>query len=73
MSDIQHPVANVVVERFKSQLDAGLRDQINSAQYTELALMIDEAIGEEIAFAIDRIDEVVRKLKAGSHRAELGL
>lgn len=34
---------------------------------------VARAIGDEIACAIERVDEVVRNLRAATHRAELGL
>jgi hypothetical protein len=35
--------------------------------------MIDEALAEETASAANLVEAVVRKLRAGSHKSELGL
>jgi hypothetical protein len=73
MSDARHPVVDTIIERFRAQLDAKVRDQISTAQFSDLALMIDEAIGEEVANTVERVDEVVRKLRSTAQRTELEL
>ena len=73
MSDTQRPVVETLIKHFRAQLDDKVRDQISNAQFSDLARMIDEAIDEEVVSAIDRVDEVVRKLRSGTRRAELEL
>jgi len=73
MTDCQRPVVANIIEQFKSRLDDSVRKQISDAQFTDLALMIDAALSEEAGSAADLIEEVVRKLRAGSQDSELGL
>ena len=73
MSNNQRPIVGKIVDRFQSQLDEGVRQQITNAQFAELALMIEEAISEEVGAAADAVDEVVKKLRASTRKAEIGL
>jgi len=73
MNDARHPVVDTIIERFRAQLDEKVRNQISTAQFSDLALMIDEAISEEVANTVERVDEVVRKLRSTAQRAELEL
>jgi len=73
MSNNQRPIVGKIVERFKSQLDENVRQQITSAQFAELALMIEEAVSEEVGAAADAVDEVVKRLRASTRKAEIGL
>ena len=73
MNDARHPVVDTIIERFHAQLDEKVRNQISTAQFSDLALMIDEAISEEVANTVERVDEVVRKLRSTAQRAELEL
>ncbi len=73
MTDNQRPGVARIIERFKSQLDPGVREQISNAQFTDLALMIDEAITEEISCAADLVEEAVKKLRASGRKPELEL
>jgi len=73
MSNNQRPIVGKIVDRFQSQLDDSVRQQITNAQFAELALMIEEAISEEVGAAADAVDEVVKKLRASTRKAEIGL
>lgn len=73
MADNRYPAVGKMIERFKSQLDPQVRAQISDAQFTDLALMIDEVIAEEIASAADLIEEGVKKLRAASRKPEIEL
>ncbi len=73
MIDSQRPGAERLIQRFKSQLDPKVRAQITDAQFTDLALMIDEAIAEEISCAADLVEETVKKLRASGRKPELEL
>jgi hypothetical protein len=73
MTDNRRPGVERIIERFKSQLDPKVREQISNAQFTDLALMIDEAIAEEISSAADLVEEAVKKLRASSRKPELEL
>ena len=71
MTEYQHPVAGKIIDAFKSQLDESVREQISSAQYTDLAIMIDGAITDELASAAALVEETARKLRENSRGAEL--
>jgi len=73
MTDNQRPVVAKIIENFKSKLDDSVCRQISDAQFTDLALMIDAAISEEIRSAADLLDETVKKLRASSRKSELEL
>ena len=73
MSENQRPVVEKIIETFKSQLDDDIREQIGNAAFTDLAIMIDQAIAAEIAGAADLVEEVAKKLRAGARGPELGL
>lgn len=73
MTDNRRPGVERIIERFKSQLDPNVLEQISNAQFTDLALMIDAAIAEEISSAADLVEEAVKKLRASSRKPELEL
>ena len=73
MTNNQRPAVAKIVEAFKSQLDAGVREQISSAQFASLAEMIEAAISEEIGSAVDILDEALKKLRATTRKAQLEL
>ena len=73
MTDNLHPIVETVVKTFKSQLPEDVRDQITNAEYADLAIMIDEAIGTEIASIAEVVEELARKLRASARTRELGL
>jgi len=73
MTDNLRPVVVKIIENFKSRLDASVRKQISNVQYSDLGMMIDEAIAEEIGSAADLVEEVARKLRASTRKAELEL
>ena len=47
MTDNLRPVVVKIIENFKSRLDASVRKQISNVQYSDLGMMIDEAIAEK--------------------------
>ena len=73
MTDNLRPVVVKIIENFKSRLDASVRKQISNVQYSDLGMMIDEVIAEEIGSAADLVEEVVRKLCASTCKVELEL
>lgn len=73
MAQNQRPVVVKVIEAFKSRLSDTVREQITDAQFADLAMMIDEAIAEELDTAADLVDEVLSKLRASVRKPELGL
>jgi len=73
MAQNQRPVVGEIIDTFQSRLSKSVCEQIGSAQFTDLAIMIDEAIREEIASAADLVEDVARKLRENSRGPELGL
>ena len=73
MTDNLRPVVTRIIENFKSRLDPSVRKQISNTQYSDLSLMIDEAIAEEIGAAAELVEEVARKLRASTRKTELEL
>jgi hypothetical protein len=62
-----------IIEAFRNSLDVQLQQQISDAQLKDLEAMIVEAIGEELGIAAERVDQVVKQLRAESERPDLGL
>ena len=73
MAENQRPVVTEIIDNFKSRLSKSVREQIGSAQFDDLAIMIDEAINTEIASAADMLENVIRKLRQSARGPELGL
>ena len=71
MTENQRPIAEKIVDAFKSRLDESIREQISSAQYDDLAIMIDGAITDELASAAALVEETARKLREISRGPEL--
>jgi hypothetical protein len=73
MTENQRPVVGEIIDTFKSRLSNSVCEQIGSAQFADLAIMIDEAIRTEIASAADLVEDVARKLRESARGPELGL
>jgi hypothetical protein len=73
MTENQRPVVEKIIEAFRSQLSDSVREQISSAKFADLAIMIDEAIAGEMASAADLVEEVARKLRVSARGPDLGL
>lgn len=73
MAENQRPVVGEIIDNFQSRLSKSVREQIGNAQFTDLAIMIDEAIRAEIASAADLVEDVARKLRENARGPELGL
>jgi len=73
MAENQRPVVGEIIDTFKSRLGKSVSDQIGSAHFADLAIMIDGAIKAEIASAADLVEGVARKLRENARGPELGL
>ena len=73
MADRHQELAQKVVNTFKQSLSDQVREQITDAQFNELALMIREAISEELKEAAELIDAIAKKLRSQTDDQELGL
>jgi hypothetical protein len=65
--------SNKVVEAFKGLLDENVSQQISDSQYDTLALMISEAMSEELAVAAEMMEDVIKKIRIEANRSELEL
>ena len=65
--------AEKIVATFKQSLDKKVAKQITDAQFNTLTLMIREVMGEEAGFAAERLEQVIRKLRAESEKPDLGM
>ena len=68
----QHRAIKVVAS-FRELLDQNVSQQISDAQYESLALIISEAISEELGLAADMMEDVVKRLRSASSKSELGM
>ena len=73
MPNRHQALADRVLDAFKDILNEVVRKQITESQYTELSLMIQEALSEELDHAINRVEEVVKNLRTEVEKPELGL
>lgn len=65
--------AEKIVTTFKQSLDSKVAKQITEPQLTALTQMIKEAMGEELGFAAEQLEQVIRQLRAESERRDLGM
>ena len=65
--------ADKIVTAFKQSLDPGVAQQITAPQFTALTQMIKEAMGHELGFAAEQLEQVIRQLRAESERRDLGM
>lgn len=73
MVDRHQQLAHKVVEAFKALLSENARQQISETELNELALMIREALSEELESAAASVEELARTLRTNIDRPELGL
>jgi hypothetical protein len=73
MAENQRQVVTEIIDNFKARLSKSVCEQIGSAQFDDLAIMIDEAINTEIASAADMLENLTRKLRESARGPELGL
>lgn len=65
--------AQKVVASFKESLDSSVRDGISSHQYEELALMIAEALSDELDDVAARMEALVQQIRAESRKGQMGM
>ena len=73
MVDRHQQLAQKVVEAFRARLSEDARQQISQTALDELALMIREALSEELESAAASVEELARTLRANIDKPELGL
>lgn len=65
--------ANKIVSAFKDALDESTCQQITDSQFEILALMIRDALKDELATAAELVEEIVRKLRSESEKTGIGM
>jgi hypothetical protein len=73
MAENHRPVVEEIIDTLKSRLGKSLCEQIGTAPFADLAIMIDQAIKAEIASAADMVEGVARTLRENARGPELGL
>lgn len=73
MTENQRPAVGKIIDAFSASLSDSAREQISNAQFTDLAIMIDQAIDTEAAAAAELVEEVARSLRERARGPELGL
>ncbi|QBQ54142.1 hypothetical protein [Nitrosococcus wardiae] len=73
MANRHQEVAEKVVEAFKELLSEQAREQISDRQFDELALIVREALSEELENAVEIAEDMVKRLRAQVERPELEL
>jgi hypothetical protein len=73
MTENQHPVVGKIIDAFRAGLSDSAREQISSAQFADLASMIDQAIDAEAGTAAELVEQVARTLRERARGPELGL
>lgn len=73
MSQGPHHRAQKVVEGFKSILDESAHKSVGEVNFDSLALMIAEAISEELESAAARVESLAKELRGLSVKQEMGL
>ena len=73
MSQQSEELAQRVVATFRARLSDAALEQIREADFNELALMVREAISEELARATELVEEVVHKLRSETDKPDISL
>lgn len=73
MSQQSEELAQRVVATFRARLSDAALEQLSETDFNELALMVREAISEELVRATDLVEEVVHKLRSETDRPDISL
>ncbi len=73
MKNTHQELADKIVNTFKATLDESARQRVSAAQFDELAIMIREALSEELETAVELVEEVARTLRTRVQKPEIGL
>jgi len=73
MSDRHRKLAEDVVRTFKDTLSQSALSDISDAQFEDLALMVREAIAEELDAAATIVEEAARRLRREVEKRDLEL
>ena len=73
MTDQHQQHAEKIVAAFRDLLDENARQLITASQFNSLTLMIKEGLGEELAVAIERMEELIRQMRTETEKPDLGI
>ena len=73
MKNKHQALAEQVVQAFQNKLDPQVLEQIGRAGFEDLRLLVEEALAESLGAALERVDDLMRELRAdaGKHEIEL--
>ena len=73
MAIFQEAQAQRLVDAFLQTLDPPVRELITQAQREDLQLMIREALAGAVNDTLERLEDLVRELRAESGKTDIGL
>ena len=73
MANQHQDLADQVVHAFQAKLDPATREAISKAQFEDLGLMVREALAQAVGTAVERMEQVIRELRATSGKPEIEL
>ena len=65
--------AEQIVSEFIASLDEETRKRITTGQLDNLTLIISKALGDEVALAVEQLEEVARRLRSEVEKPELAI
>jgi len=73
MTNRHHQRADKLVAEFKEIIGESVCSEISDAHFEDLALLVRDAITDELLAAIELIENVVKKIRSDTDLHELGL
>jgi hypothetical protein len=73
MTNHHQELARQIVEGFRESLSGEAREYISEAQFEDLTQNIHQALSHERRHIVDLMEAVIRSLRSGVDRPELGL
>ena len=73
MTNRHHQRAEKVVAEFKEIIGESICSDISDANFEDLALLIRDAISDELLSAVELIENVVKKIRSDTDLLELGM
>ena len=73
MKNKHQALAEQVVQAFQNKLDPQVLERIGRAGFEDLRLLVEEALAESLGAALERVEVLMRELRAeaGKHEIEL--
>lgn len=73
MSNQHHKRADKVVVKFKEVIGQSVCTQISEAHFQDLALLIRDAITDEVLFVAERMEKIIKDVRIETDLHELGI